>query len=70
MGKILHLRQTKRGRSNHGADDVVVTGQIAKEADLRNLIDDWIVPKIVEDWMTQSEANVKPLETEDNGEHK
>ena len=70
MAKVVELRASKRRKSRQPEVSVVVQADLHKGVHLRNLIDDWIVPKMVEDWMNRNEPDAKPTETEDNGEHR
>jgi hypothetical protein len=71
MGKLFQLReashpQRKRCRSV----DLVISpsNEIYSGADLRNLIDSWVVPKMIDDWFGLSETNLDSTTEEDNGE--
>lgn len=70
MAEILQFR-SKRGRRRKAPLEVslAVEQNICSDADLRNLIDVWIVPKMVEDWVAHAHA-IKAVSTDDNGEHK
>jgi hypothetical protein len=46
---------------------LTVEADLSNDVDLRNLIDDWIVPKMVDEWISQTGA--KPLANDDNGKH-
>lgn len=70
MAKIVKFRSKQHHRRRDAEVSVAVNGDLGNDANLRNLIDEWIVPKMVERWMDQSKADLKLTETNDNGEHK
>jgi hypothetical protein len=70
MAKVLHFR-SKPGRQRDSLPEVslAIEKNICGDADLRNLIDTWIVPKMIDDWIARTDANPDPSPSEDNGEH-
>jgi hypothetical protein len=71
MGKLLQLRPSgHRQRERCRSGDLVVSHstEIYSDADLRNLIDNWIVPKMIDDWFGGSESHLESTTEEDNGE--
>ena len=68
MAKIVEFRREpcRRGTRCHPVD-LAIEGSVWEDTRLRNLIDDWIVPKLVDDWMSQIE-DPDPCASKDNGE--
>jgi hypothetical protein len=69
MAKIIELREQQRRKSRHPEGSLAIKAELCSDVHLRNLIDNWIVPKMIDDWMNRSEPDAKPTETKDNGEH-
>jgi hypothetical protein len=67
MAKIIELRSGQNRKSRQPEVSLAVEADLCKDVDLRNLIDVWIVPKMVDEWMSQTGA--KPVANDDNGEH-
>lgn len=70
MAQILQFR-SKPGRRRKPRPEVslAIEKNICGDADLRNLIDTWIVPKMIDDWIARTDANPDSPPSEDNGEH-
>ena len=68
MAKLIELRSKLRRQRTRPPVSLVVEGELC-DADLRNLIDSWIVPKMVDEWIGQLEGDAGPVANEDNGEH-
>lgn len=48
---------------------VVVKGDLCDDAVCQNLVNDWIVPRLVDEWINQTQCP-ESYENGDNGEHK
>lgn len=69
MGKLYQLSERSHPRGCPGVDLVTSpSNEICSGADLRNLIDSWIVPKLIDDWFGRSDADLNATTEEDNGE--
>jgi hypothetical protein len=68
MAKIIELRSRQPRKSRQPEVSLVVETDLCKDVDLRNLIDDWIVPKMVDEWISQTGA--KPLDEHGDDEPK
>ena len=68
MAKIVEFRRKPRRHSAGNQPALAVDIALCQDIHLRNLIDSWIVPKLVDDWMDQT-AGTDPPENDDNGEH-
>jgi hypothetical protein len=68
MGEVVQLGPRAR-RQKHGSTDLDLSSKrkILSGESLRNLIDSWIVPKLVDEWMNQP-AKPGSDSNEDNGE--
>jgi hypothetical protein len=69
MAEILQFR-SKCGRRRKPRPEVALAAEhnICKDADIRNLIDAWIVPKMIDDWIARTDAHPDPPPSDDNGE--
>lgn len=69
MPKVVQFGVKGQRRGKHPSTDLSVSSAAAifPEADLRNLIDSWIVPKLVDEWMNQT-ADTERDANDDNGE--
>jgi hypothetical protein len=69
MAEILQFRATI-GRRRKACPEVslAIEQNICGDADPRNLIDSWIVPKMINDWIARTDARPDPQPTDDNGE--
>jgi hypothetical protein len=68
MAEIVQIR-SKRGRRKPLPEvSLAIKNDICKDADLRNLVETWIVPKLIEDWLKRDAANTDAPPNEDNGE--
>lgn len=69
MAEILQFR-AKIGRRRKPRPEVslAIEQSVCGDAGLRNLIDSWIVPKMIDDWIARTDARPDPPPTDDNGE--
>lgn len=67
MAKIVEFRKRQGRKHPHPEVSLAVDADLCNDVHIRNLIDDWIVPKMVDEWICQTGAN--PLANDDNGEH-
>jgi hypothetical protein len=67
MAKVIELRSRRQRNARQPEVSLAVEADLCKDVDLRNLIDDWIVPKMVDEWISQTGA--QPPANDDNGEH-
>jgi hypothetical protein len=69
MAEILQFG-SKHGRRRKPTTEVglAIEKNLYSDADLRNLIDTWIVPKMIDDWIARTGTRPEPLPTEDNGD--
>jgi hypothetical protein len=69
MAKIVQFRSRLKRREQHRSVDldIAADSEIMSGANLRNLIDSWIVPKLVDEWMDQA-ASPDSHANDDNGE--
>jgi hypothetical protein len=63
----LRLRQRRRLQTPQAS--VVVDGELSDDPICRNLVNDWIVPHLVDEWIKQTQC-AESTETGDNGERK
>ena len=69
MAEISQFR-SKIDRRRKPAPEVslAIEHNVCGDTDLRKLIDSWIVPKMIDDWMARTDARPDPPPTDDNGE--
>ena len=69
MAEIFQFRSKPvRRRKARPEVSLAIEQSVCNDADLRNLIDTWIVPKMIDDWIARTAPRSDPLRTEDNGE--
>ena len=66
MADIIKFRSKTPRRKSRAEVSLGIEKDICNARDLRNLIDGWIVPKMVDDWIEQAKLDAKPQATEDN----
>jgi hypothetical protein len=69
MIELTQLRPRQRRRLQTPQASAVVNGDLGDDAVCRNLVNDWIVPHLVDEWIKQTQCT-ESSENGDNGERK
>lgn len=68
MAKIIELRpRARQPKSGHPAASLAVKGELCDDTAMKRIIDSWLVPQLVDQWLANGEPLAQPNEPEDNG---